>query len=210
MAADTTSQSSGSSEEDTLYKADEEIEDYTERRRVEAILDAQERVGSTHDKVYGHVLDGKLTRSEATAYYRRVVQHYITLVEPLMKRYDETGADYWHHKQIGAITIPPPDDLAQLEEDREVVVLDSLPEERFYPVVGLEQVLELPEAVEEEFSVRVRYPHTGAETKTATAVQPIPEQLLRKAFRLTNEFLSDVDLEVDLQGGEIDVHADPF
>jgi len=176
---------------------------YSHKRRLQAIHNAQDRVMEVRNAVEERLIEGAITEYHARRYYRGAVESFIMEVLPLL-RHEEVSLDedYAREVEIGEVRVEPPADLVEFARSN----VDRMPPGGTVPstyertVVGLETILELPSPITRQFSVAI---HTGGSVQTvARAVETeLSRGLLDSAVHLTTEALEDAQMGLNIGEG---------
>lgn len=162
-----------------------ELDDLVRNQRFEEIHEARRQVIEDERSINEALATGRVADSDARRLFQRAVNAYVRELEYLLNPpdSDETN-DYWDSTEIGRIELP----------NGKVLV-----------VTGLGEYLDLPEEIPVSVSTTTRdhyYELGDSETETVT-VQP-PWAVLRSAFRTANAAVSDLGLELDVDGDDSD------
>jgi len=157
-----------------------ELDDLVRNRRFDEIHEARRQVIDDERSINEALATDQIGDDQARRLFQRAVDAYVRELEYLLNPPDDEETNkYWHDTDIGSIRRPG---------DNAPVV-----------VSGLGEYLDLPE----EVPVRVRtvtqgrYYQAPQETVQTVTVQP-SWKLLQSAFRIANEAVADVGLEIEM------------
>jgi hypothetical protein len=154
-----------------------DVEDMVESERLQEIYSMKQQVYETKDEVERAVASGRINRGVALGLYQRKVRDYVMAVETLLDPHDGEPSDYWGERRVGDFV---------------------LPDGRHVNVDGLGDFLELPVTydVEVEQQQQKSYRHKAEKVTKKTAARP-PQQLIERAFRMTNKALDAAGFDID-------------
>lgn len=177
-------------------------EEFNQQRRLRSIHDARDRARKLRELTQDPSVDADQRTLAAT--YRAAVQNYIGEIEGILQRYevDPDEPDYWKEYKVGTVEINPPVELQRLVQRPDVTVIDAsdLTTETVH-IRGLREYLSADCPFERTFSLPIQEKHKGQKSKTATVSMEMPISISYMAYRIANQFLARVDLDVKLQSG---------
>jgi len=156
-----------------------ELDDLVRNRRFDEIHEARRQVIDDERSINEALATGRVSDAQARRLYQRAVDAYVRELEYLLNPPgDDEENKYWHETEIGTVQRPG---------DNDPVVVE-----------GLGEYLELPEDVPAEVEQlhQERYDDLGTTTTVTITVQP-PWKLLKAAFRIANESVAELGLELD-------------
>jgi len=190
----------------------EDIENYTEERRLKSIFDIREQIHTMRQEVRVAAQD-KQKRFEALCVYRALVDSYLMELEPLLRRYGD-GEYYLREKDFGTIEIEPKVEQAKVgrygmetrlyfPEKGEWKKVDhrSIPEPDNIHLKGLESLFNIPDPI--TISTSVQKPgRPDLSMRDSNTYQyrwkiQIPLQKLDTMLRTLNNFLSEIGFELE-------------
>lgn len=155
----------------------DDIADLVDSERYREILEQKRRVIDTRDEIDRAVVQGRRRGGRMIGLYQRKVRDYVMSVETLLNPHDEEPSRYWTRVPIGDF---------------------SLPNGEHRHIEGLDEFLELPTVFElqVETTEKQSYRHR-AETVTETRRVRPPEEVIERAFRVTNQALNSIGFDLD-------------
>lgn len=170
-----------------------DAQEYKQKRRLERILDARDKVEEMSERAYGQYVEGHITEDGKNIRILRAVQEYIREVYNLIREYEselEGGArnEYWSGEEGG-------EPLGRIEfESRQPLV--------FW---GLSDVLHARDFYTEEWEEQKQCRHGPDQSETWTATYTVSEKVSMNAFLLVNQFLCEVK-GLEIQFEEMENH----
>lgn len=161
--------------------------EYKQKRRLQRILDAHDKVEDMSEKAYGQYAEGRISHDGKNIRVLRAVQQYIREVYNLLMEFDdELGEDEINDYWAGAY-------LGSLEREHE--------EDIYFR--GLKSVLYADEVYTEEWTENVQARHGPNQSVSRSANHTVPENVSVNAYLLVNKFLSQ-EKGLEIQFEEID------
>jgi len=160
-----------------------ELDDLVRNQRFQEIHDARRQVIEDERALNEALATGRVNDSDARRLFQRAVDAYVRELEYLLAPPDsDEVSDYWNNTKVGQIELP----------DGSEAVID-----------GLGPYLDLPEVLEVEVTRTdsERYYELDTTRRKTVEVQP-PWSLLRSAFRTANAAVSELGLELDVDGDD--------
>jgi len=202
-----------------------EDREYSEQRRLESIHDAREDVIRVRNAVADPTA-GVAPNDRATLLFQ-AVKSYVMELEPLFKQAEDVGDEYFTGTTLGSFKIAPPDAaVTKYEENvRAVAPGAGSPSAQTVEIGSLRGVLNTDPPLARTWTITLRDRGGSAEHKfgpdsdesaegydvTTSRVADgalmkftykreveIPPQISNRAYRLCNEFLAEVGLDVEL------------
>jgi len=162
-----------------------ELDDLVRNQRFEEIHDARRQVIEDERSLNEALATGRVDDSQARRLFQRAVDAYVRELEYLLNPPDsDDPSEYWDDTEIGRIPLP---------DGREAVV------EGLGPYLDLDEEIEVQVASAE----RDHYYEVPQQATRTVTVQP-PWSLLRSAFRTANAAVSELGLELDVDGDDND------
>lgn len=189
--------------EDPVAVADPE--EYSQSRRLRAIHNARENVLDTRNNILEAQLSNGFSDQLARRYFRQAVENYILEVEPLLTSGDvECAPAYWENEYLGSFTVHPPAELTQRPDDphTHIVGSDSIPEPETVGLYGLKDLIERTWPHTETFTLRINAKHDGIRSLSRTVSAEPSMDVLLSAFRQTNGFLQEIEIDATLNTNE--------
>jgi len=158
--------------------------EYKQKRRLQRILDAHDKVEDMGERAYGQYAEGVISHDGKNIRILRAVQQYIREVYNLLMEYDseleeDEINEYWVGTYLGA-----------LERDHE--------EDIYFR--GLKSVLYADEIYTEEWTEEVQARHGPNQVANKSATHTVPETVSVNAYLLVNQFLSqEKGLEIQFE-----------
>lgn len=176
---------------------------YSHKRRLQAIHNAQDRVMDVRNAVEERLIEGAISEYHARRYYRGAVESLIMEVLSLLQD-DEVrlDKDYAQQVEIGKVRVDPPEELVDFARSN----VDRMPPGGSVPstyettIHGLKTILDLPSPITRQFSVAV---HTGGSVQTLarTVETELSRRLLDSAVNLTSEALGEAQMGLNIGEG---------
>lgn len=193
--------------------------EFISRERLRSITKWYGRVLEREDEIERARVQGGINNNQADILYKATVTQY---VQDAVKTLQGNGfSEYIYPNEgnydLGTVTIPaptpyevawrearpperigpkPPSNPDTMPPKYDVVNDDGL-ENRTYRIVGLMGFTDAPPEFSELYEVEIQGP-TGKSTHQMSVTQPMPRQISREAFRVTNSLLNQLDIDIEL------------
>lgn len=167
-----------------------DAEEYKQKRRLERILDARDKVEEKQDNAAEMVAEGHLSNDGKNIVILHAVQEYIREVYNLLMDYHEDAEgnradvdpDYWGGWQIGSIDMVT-DDEVEFE--------------------GLGAILYADNFYQESWTEEVTQRHGPDGVETYQQQHTVPEEVSVNAYLLVNKFLAnETNLDLEFESTE--------
>lgn len=179
-------------------------EQYSHKRRLQSIHNAQERVVEVRNVVEDQLIAGQVSKRQARRYHRGAVEAYIMEAMPVLRSEElSLSQDYLNEVELGEVTIEPPSEFVAWARERvEQMPRDaSVPTPVGWKITGLRSILELPSPLAYDFSVAVHDGKNSVDIHTRTVSQELPRDLLDAAFEETTQALEEAEIGLNVGEG---------
>lgn len=157
-------------------------------RRFDEIHSARSRVVETEQQISEAKTLGRVTDAQAALLYRKAVENYIIELEQLASDPSiSTDEDYWNDVHIGKFELPNGD----VEH-----------------ITGFQAFLDTPDTWTVPVTRTREKPRVGVVTETEAVSVHLPMRIVRNAYRLCNDFLAAVGMDIEPEPEETDAGFD--
>lgn len=178
------------------------------------ILNSRKRVDDAERAIFVDAATDpnvRMNRPEQIAIWGIIVKQYVRNVEPILKADEIAGAErYYRDVDLGdKVLIPPKTDGRDFSIVRHGDLSDSeikdvlnlplaadVPKPKRIGFTGLKDIIELPEAISEQWRVLVR-DGVDPEYVTIEATGSVPKETYNKAVRETDAFLQQAGIGIE-------------
>lgn len=169
--------------------------DLKQRRRIEALLRARERVAEQSRKALDFQAKGQVGDTLARRMVRQAVEEYALESEHVIRS---------HLPNVPRGETPNFEDRPKKQEaawyvwnDVELGALDMNTDVKEFR--GLHSFVEAPRVIEETWTETTGNPVGGAETSTHRATHEIPMEVSKRAYRALNYFWHQVGMDIEME-----------
>lgn len=167
----------------------DDTDDYKQRNRIEAVLNAREHVLDQRRKAMDMRVTGEIPNQLACRIVREAVEAYILESEHLIQRYvpdedeeewnteEEVARDVWLETQLGSIEMQ-----THTEE-----------------IVGLKEYLDAPDVFVDQWTESSSSAISGTQTTERTAEYQIPMTVSKQAYRELNRFWEEMGMGLEMK-----------
>lgn len=180
-------------------------EEYNQTQRLRAVNQARQRVEDTIEQsMVRLVTDPEFQEADRQQVIRAALYSYLTNIEWLMD--DAENRKLLSEQSLGTVTIHPPAEFVQWlkQGDRgypRVIGADSI-EPWTKEIVGIRGYLTAPEVFEHTWRLQVQKRHERPQPVERTKQTYMPAHISMNAFRMSNRFLSQAGIDIDLKEDE--------
>jgi len=171
-----------------------ESNEYKQKRRLRAILDAHDEVERVNREGYELLVQGEITRDGFNLLWLRAVKRLIREIYPLLQR-------YWRELEERAQAEDTDSDPEELDEYQTTPTLGTLElHDRTVTFNGLADIADADEQYRETYTETVERRDMPDQQVTKTITKTVPKEISEEAFKLCKKFLSkEHDLRVQFE-----------
>lgn len=174
-----------------------DLEQFNERKRYEDIHDARARVPAVRELISDPASQRQHTLQERQKALYEAVKSYAVELEWQIK--DDSEQKYWRNKDLGRVSVHPPQSAIACYEDHEREMPDGAtgPVPRVQHVTGLGEFVELDPPFQEEWSIKWG-DRNGIEIERFVNTASVPASVSDQAYRACNEFCHEIGIAVTI------------